>query len=206
MYLATTQMRTTTSDAATYRARVRRAAASSTTHAARCPGCWAPTKITPSDISTTRTRAANTPGVTLSAHRGFSRSLSPGNIVAAGMTEKEFKKREPPFRYDLAIVLESAFKAAKQLSSKADGATCQIAKGHWAVKLAWLDRIAKETEDNADGDDGDDDHKHTFIVEDTPTIVTGVEGLIRVKGIQVTIDGGDACATVPLPHASTNVW
>jgi hypothetical protein len=129
----------------------------------------------------------------------FSRSLSPGNIVAAGMTEKEFKKREPPFRYDLAIVLESAFKAAKQLSSKADGVTCQIAKGHWAVKLAWLDRIAKETEDNADGDDGDDDHKHTFIVEDTPTIVTGVEGLIRVKGIQVTIDGGDACATVPLP-------
>jgi len=72
-------------------------------------------------------------------------------------------------------------------------------KGHWAVKLGWLDRIAKETEDNADGDDGDDDHKHTFIVEDTPTIVTGVEGLIRVKGIQVTIDGGDACATVPLP-------
>ena len=27
----------------------------------------------------------------------------------------------------------------------------------------------------------------------------GEEGLIRVKGIQVTIDGGDACATVPLP-------
>ena len=58
------------------------------------------------------------------------------------MTEKEFKRREPPFRCDLVIVLESAFKAAKQLSSKADGVTCQIAKGHWAAKLAWLDRIA----------------------------------------------------------------
>ena len=112
------------------------------------------------------------------------------------MTEKEFERREPPFRCDLVIVLESEFKAAKHLSSKAGGVSCQIAKGHWAVKLGCLDRIAKETEDNADGDD---DHKHTFIVEDTPTIVTGVEGLIRVKGIQVTIDGGDACATVPLP-------
>ena len=107
------------------------------------------------------------------------------------MTEKEFKRREPPFRCDLAIVLESEFKAAKQLSSKAGGVSCQIAKGYWAVKLGWLDRIAKETEDNADGDDGDDDHKHTFIVEDTPTIVTGVEGLIRVKGIQMTTDSSD---------------
>ena len=75
------------------------------------------------------------------------------------MTEKEFKRREPPFRCDLVIVLESEFKAAKQLSSKAGGVSCQIAKGYWAVKLGWLDRIAKETEDNADGDDGDDDHK-----------------------------------------------
>jgi len=120
-----------------------------------------------------------------------SRSLSPGNIVAAGMIEKELKRREPPFRCDLEIVLESAFKAAKQLSSKTDGVSCQIAKGHWAVKLAWLDRIAKETENNADGDGGDDDHKHTFIVEGTPTIATGVEGLICVKGIQVTTGSGD---------------
>jgi len=46
---------------------------------------------------------------------------------------------------------------------------------------------------DVDGDDGgDDDRKNTFIVE--PTIVTGIEGLILVKGIQVCTDGGGACA------------
>ena len=61
-----------------------------------------------------------------------------------------------------------------------------------SCQQAHTNTAAKRRHDGDGDDDGDDDRKHTFIVE--LAIVTGIEGLILVKGIQVCTDGGDACA------------
>ena len=122
----------------------------------------------------------------------FASALAPGSFVAFGMSEKEFNKRkpQPPFRYDLAVVMELPFKATQRMA-EGSNVTCVIPEGQRAVKIKFLEH-AHATDD---GDADDDQAKYCFQVDIHPVMITHLEGCVLVQPVTMRENGSDLAKT-----------